>query len=144
MSKPALGRGLGELMSGQNFPTSATSPAAPAVEAEPTSVSETSEPQLEATPGVSTLLRGKTETPKAETNNPFAQPAKESKPALDLSFLKWVLIIADLFLIIPTSFFVLKKTSKLSFLEGTLCVLTFGVSACLGCIALYLHRHDKK
>ena len=148
MSKPALGRGLGELMSGQkvpaNFPTGATSPTTPEPAAENVSATETATPQLEATPGVSTLLLGKTEAPKVETKNPFAEPTAQPKPALDLSFLKWVLIIADVLLIGSTSFFVLTKmkTAKLTFVDGTLCFVTIGFAACLGCIAFYLHRHE--
>ncbi len=173
MSKSALGRGLGELMSGQkvpsNLPTAATTPVQPVpagTEGTETPVVEVSTTATEAdvqtqtqtvtaapTPGVGTLLRGKVETPKptetpkpaeTQTQNPFAATEPKEKPPINWSVLKWILIIADLLLIVPTSYFVMTKSAKLSFMEGTVCVVTFAFAGCLGTVAYFIHRHENK
>lgn len=146
MSKSALGRGLGDLMSGQkapsNLPTSSAATDSSSPETNLTAPPAETSPET-TTPGVSTLLRGKTETPKPEAN-PFAPSPAQSKPPVDWSFLKWILIAADVLLIIPTSFFVLTKSSRITFVEGTLCVVTFAFAAAVGCLALFIHRYGKK
>ncbi|MDB6029362.1 MAG: hypothetical protein JWM68_5585 [Verrucomicrobiales bacterium] len=129
-------------MSGQKAPSNL--PTGIPVSTEGSSPASETEVPLEATPGVETLLRGKIEAPKPETKNPFAQPVSESKPPVNWSVLIWILVVADILLIVPTSFFVLTKSGRMTFMEGTLCVITFGFAACLGCIAFFVHRHEKK
>jgi len=129
MSKPALGRGLGELMGGQK-------PASPAA---PAPVPET-EPGPEAsTPGLGALLRG-----KQEMSNPFAQSSIPPKPPVTWLLLKWCFVVADVLMLVPTSFFVLTKKAPLTFLEGALCVITFAFAACLVCVALLIHQYEKR
>jgi hypothetical protein len=144
MSKSALGRGLGDLMGEQKMPSNVPLPSTPRKGVEENGSNRTDESVDVATPGVETLLRGKTETPKAEDKNPSIEPVKQASPPVKWSFLKWVLLIADLLLIVPMSLFVLTRSTKINFLEGTLCVVTFSFAAGLGCLAFYIHRHEEK
>jgi hypothetical protein len=98
----------------------------------------------DATPGVSTLLLGKTDAPKpVETKNPFVEGSTQ-KPPLNWSLIKKVFLVSDILLILPTSFFVLTKGSRMTFLEGTVCVVVFGFAAALGCLAYLIHQHGRK
>src|SRR4051812_41209803 len=96
MSKPGLGRGLGDLMGGQK-------PALPSVTPESAAAPTEAKPES-STPGLGTLLRG-----KQEMQNPFAQSSLPAKPPVTWLLLKWCFVIADVLMLIPTSFFVLTK-----------------------------------
>jgi hypothetical protein len=134
MSKPALGRGLGSLLSSRHVESTTSSPSAARV-----------------TPGVATLISGNRETcsastaPNADGVLPTEETSLRKTAQLDLQAvarttrLRWMLVAADVALC-GMAAIVLLRSPKLRPEEIALCVAAVLLGAWLGCSAWMLGR----
>lgn len=134
MSKPALGRGLGSLLSSRHVESTASSPSAARV-----------------TPGVATLISGNRETDSTQRAASI-QPAEETpsrqvdRPDVHTvartTRLRWMLVAADVALC-GMAAIVLLRSPKLRPEEIALCVAAILLGAWLGCSAWMLDRDPR-
>ena len=128
MSKPALGRGLGNLMHGTKVAGARTdSPDA-----------STGPEEVSVDPGLGSLLRGgkSNEVPPAETTDAAANlvPAHARQTRL----IQCSLIGADVLLIGLAGLIVFKRTAPLGAGEVLLCFAAVALGAWLSCLAVML------
>ena len=134
MSKPALGRGLGSLLSSRHVESTTSSPSAARV-----------------TPGVATLISGHRETDSTQ-RSVGDLPAEETpcrpveRPNVHTvartTRLRWMLVAADVALCGMASI-VLLRSPKLRPEEIALCVAAVLLGAWLGCSAWMLDRDPR-
>ena len=134
MSKPALGRGLGSLLSSRHVESTTSSPSAARV-----------------TPGVATLISGHRETDSTQ-RSVGDLPAEETpcrpveRPNVHTvartTRLRWMLVAADVVLC-GMAAIVLLRSPKLRPEEIALCVAAVLLGAWLGCSAWMLDRDPR-
>lgn len=134
MSKPALGRGLGSLLSSRHVESTTSSPSAARV-----------------TPGVATLISGHRETDSTQ-RSVGDLPAEETSccqverlnvhTVARTTRLRWMLVAADVALC-GMAAIVLLRSPKLRPEEIALCVAAVLLGAWLGCSAWMLDRDPR-
>jgi hypothetical protein len=126
VSKPVLGRGLGNLLKGGAAPPPAAQPEQPA------------QPNLpNLSPGMATLLRGSNGDAESE-NEP--RPAAPPPISLNRKLLMLSLVLADLVLIIILARMAFRTEGHFGFVEVVLSVIGMTIGAWLSCLALSLKR----
>ena len=124
MPKPALGRGLGNLLNG-------TKPVSPSPE-------PTAQP-AKLSPGMATLLRAGEEPAEKIEEQVRPQPVKPQSELLSVKRLLQVsLVLADVLLVCLATLIALSVPGQLGAIGVTLCIVAFVVGAWLSCLALRL------
>ena len=133
MSKPALGRGLGNLMQGTKVAGARTDSPDTSAGAEEVSVD----------PGLGSLLRGgkSSETPTTEATDEAANLVPTH--ARQTRLIQCSLIAADLLLVGLAALIVFKRTAPLGFVEALLCFAAVALGAWLSCLAVMLDTESE-
>jgi hypothetical protein len=134
VSKPALGRGLGNLLKDSNAPTAAEEkPATPEAPAAP----QPPAPPTALTPGMASLLRGKQAERQPDATPADPQPTASERPTGDRKVLKGSLVAADMLLLTLTGYLVFNSHKPFGAVEVSLCIIAVGLGAWLTCLALW-------
>ena len=128
MSKPALGRGLGNLMQG-------TKVAGPQTDAPGAS---TGAEEVNVDPGLSSLLRGGKPADTPATDGTAAPADFVSSHPRRTRVIQCSLIGADLLLVGLAALIVCKRTTPLGIGEALLCFAAVSLGAWLSCLAVML------
>jgi len=125
--KLALGKSLRTLLNGTRVPGQPNG-----------TVSNTrSEPEAELSSGLGSLLRGE----RKATSEPERETASDETPLWQKwRWVKWLLLAADLLLLVLACLVVIKSSGRLSFGESLLCCAALGIGATLAVLALIARK----
>ncbi len=128
MSKPALGRGLGNLMQGTKVAGPRTDPPGAATGAE----------EVNIDPGLNSLLRGGKPADASAMDATVAPADFVSSHPQRTRMIQCSLISADLLLVGLAALIVFKRTAPLGLGEALLCFAAVSLGAWLSCLAVML------
>ena len=90
-------------------------------------------------PGLGTLLQGRRAGDPVSSSKTAPSPDRAARQSRSL---RWTLLAADALLVLLAVWLVLGRSRPLSVWEILLCVLAFGLAACLGCWAFFLNTRN--